>query len=149
VRPFWPFPTELRVLPDGTWKADGLTLVHGLALRYLKAHLVWEPGGAAVVDGAQRMGVRLEGPPLEVQSLEVDTKQGRVRAHLDDGSSELVGDGAIAMSETTGRFEFQARGGQFQALLSRGAHETLLASVEESDRGFVIAAGSASVTIRT
>ena len=38
-------------------------------LRYLKSHLVFEDGGAFVVDGAQRMPVEVEGPPFEVVSL--------------------------------------------------------------------------------
>jgi hypothetical protein len=149
VRPFWTIPADLRVLADGTWKIDGLPLVHGMTLRYLKSHLVWEAGGPAIVDGAQRMSIHLEGPPLEVRSLQIESRHGVVRALLDDGSEELVTDGAITMNERTGRFEFGARRGRFAALLSRSAHETLLAHVEESDRGFVLVAGGTSIVIRT
>ena len=149
MRPFFASPTDLRVLADGTWKVDGLPVVHGMTLRYLKAHLVWSPEGVAVVDRAQRMPVVLEGPPLEVKVLDVDKKRNEVRVRLDDGTEELVGDGAISMNERTGRFEFAARGGQLAALLSRGAHETLLAHVEESGEGFVIVAGIRAISIRT
>src|SRR5215470_90179 len=127
------FPNELRVLPNGSWEVDGVPVVHASTLRYLKAHLVpQDDGSVAIVDGANRLSVGLEGPPLEVTSLSVDPR-GSVKALLDDGSEEMVGDGSIGMDEWTGRFEFGARGGRVRALLSRKAHETLLSHVEEAE----------------
>jgi hypothetical protein len=149
VKPFWTLPTDLRVLPDGSWQVSGLPVVHGSTLRYLKAHLQPEESGAAVVDGAQRMPVQLDGPPFEVRSLVIDSSRGEVRALLDDGSQELVADAAIGMNEETGRFEFAARGGRLRALLSRTAHEVLLAHVEEEGGSFLIAAGRRRISIRT
>jgi hypothetical protein len=122
---------------------------HGATLRYLKAHLVPEGEGAAIVDGAQRMSIHLEGPPLQVVSLVVDARRGEVRAVVDDGLEELVKDDAIGMSKETGRFEFAARAGTVRALLSRSAHETLLAHAGEDAGAFHISAGERRISIRT
>jgi hypothetical protein len=139
----------MRVLPDGTWSADGRPVEHANTLRYLKAHLVVDAKGPAVVDGPQRVPVRLEGPPLQVLALVIDPGRGEVRALLDDGTEERVRDGAISMSPLSGRFVLAARGGTLEALLLRSAHETLLAAAQEFAGSFAIVAGSHRVGIRT
>ena len=146
----WNGPTtDMRVLRDGTWAVDGQPVVHENTLRYLKGHLVADSEGTAIVDGAQRLPVRLEGPPLQVLSLVVDPRLEEVRACLDDGSVETVAEGAISMSPTTGRFVLASKGGRFEALLSRQAHETLLGNAQEFSGSFAIVAGTRRIGIRT
>ena len=57
--PLWEVPEGLAVRADGSWRVGGQHVIHPPTLRYLKAHLVFEPAGAFVVDGTQRMAVAL------------------------------------------------------------------------------------------
>ncbi len=145
----WTIPEGLRVLPDGTWTVGELLVVHAETLRFLKAHLVVDEAGAAIVDGARRMPITLEGPPLAVSSLAVDRDAGALRALLDDGSEQLVVEDSIGMNAETGRFECAARGGSLRAVLSRSAHQTLLALVDEEDGTFFLQVGTRRIPIRT
>jgi hypothetical protein len=145
----WEIPEGLKVMPDGSWRVGDHHVIHPPTLRYLKAHLVLEAGGAFVVDGAQRMPVELEGPPLEVTALVLDAGAGEARVVLDDGSQETVRDGSLRMDEDTGRFECLVRGGRVRAVLSRGAHQTLLQHVDEQDGRFFLSVGPGRWAIRT
>src|SRR5688500_20206577 len=100
----WEIPEGLAVGPDGSWRIGGLHVIHPPTLRYLKAHLVFEEGGAFVVDGAQRMPVALEGPPFVVVSLVIDAPRETARVILDDGSEETVREDSLGMDPRTGRF---------------------------------------------
>jgi hypothetical protein len=145
----WEIPEGLKVMPDGSWRVGEQQVLHPPTLRYLKAHLVLEPAGAFVVDGIRRMPVEVDGPPFEVTALVLDKAVGEVRVVLDDGSQEATSDSAFGMDEDTGRFECLVREGRGRALLSRGAHQTLLQHVEEEDGVFFLRVGARRWPIRT
>jgi hypothetical protein len=145
----WEIPEGLHVLPDGAWTVGGLHVVHPPSLRYLKAHLVFEDVGPFIVDGAQRMPVRIEGPPFEAVRLVVDEAAEKAWVVLDDGSREAVEDGSLGMNTETGRFECAARGGRSRALLSRGAHQALLDRLEDQGGRFVLRVGRRRIGVRT
>jgi hypothetical protein len=142
-------PEGLRVCPDGSWRVGDLPVAHEQGLRYLKARLVHEDKGDFVVDGAQRVPVTIEGPAFEVVSLRVDDDREEAWVFLDDRSAERIGDDALGMSETTGRFECRVRDGCFAALLGRGPHQTLLEHVEEDGGRFFLRAGRRRIPVRT
>ena len=144
----WEIPEGLTVGPDGSWRVGDLPVIHPPTLRYLKSHLVFEDEGAFVVDGAQRMPVALGGPPFEVVSLVVDGANGTARAVLDDGSEETIREDSLGMDPLTGRFHCLVRGGHAQAVLSRPAHQTLLAHVGEEGGLFFLQAGSRRLPVR-
>src|SRR5262249_29007472 len=143
----WPIPEGVRVLKDGAWRVGGFPVVNAPSLRHLKERLVFEDDGVFIADGAQRMPVVLEGPPLEVLSLRLDDSRGEACAFLDDGSEEKL-DGA-EMNAETGRFECRARGGKARAVFSRAAHQVLLDRLAEEDGRFYLLVGSRRVPIRT
>jgi hypothetical protein len=145
----WTIPEGLRVLPDGTWTVGARPVVHAESLRYLKAHLIVDDTGAAIVDGPRRMPITLDGPPLVVSSLAVDRKREEIRALLDDGSEEVVAGGSIGMNDATGRFECAVRGGTIRAALSRSAHQTLLDLVDGDAGAFFLRVGALRLLIRT
>jgi hypothetical protein len=145
----WEIPEGLTVRPDGSWRVGELHVIHPPTLRYLKSHLVFEPDGAFVVDGTQRMPVRVDGPPFEVTSLVIDGARGTVRAVLDDGSHETVGDDSLSMDPRTGRFHCRVRGGRAEAVLSRPAHQTLLGHVGQDAGRFFLQAGERRLPVRT
>jgi hypothetical protein len=149
VPALFPIPEGLRVCPDGSWRVGDLPVAHAEGLRYLKARLVHEEAGDFVVEGPQRMPVAVEGPAFEVLSLRIDPAHGEARVELDDGSAETVDDGALGMSESTGRFECRVRGGVFAAFLGRGPHQTLLDHVEQEDGRFFLRAGRRRIPVRT
>lgn len=144
----WEIPEGLRVLPDGSWTVGELHVIHPPSLRYLKAHLVFEDAGAFVVDGPQRMPVKLEGPPFEVTALVLDRPGEKAWAVLDDGSREDVTDMSLGMNADTGRFECAVRGGRARARLSRGAHQTLLQHIQEDGAGFFLPVGERRIAVR-
>lgn len=144
---YWPIPEGVRVLKDGGWSVGGFPVVHAPSLRHLKSRLVFEEEGAFVVDGAQRMPVVVEGPPLEVLSLVLDRAHGEARVLLDDGSEESLRE-AFMVGET-GRLECPVRGGRARALFSRGAHQVLLEHFTEEDGRFYLRVGAGQVPIRT
>lgn len=144
---YWPVPEGVRVLKDGEWRVGGFPIVHPPSLRHLKSRLVFEDEGAFVVDGAQRMPVVVEGPPLEVQGVVVDTDEGKVRVLLDDGSEEPLQE-AYIVSET-GRLECPVRGGKTRAVFSRGAHQVLLDRLTEEGGRFYLHVGAGHIPIRT
>jgi hypothetical protein len=145
----WDIPEGLKVLPDGSWRVGDVPVLHPRTLRHFKSHLVLEGGRAFVVDGAQRMAVQLEGPPLMVTTLVLDQARGEARAVLDDGSEEPVRDSSLTMNRDTGRFECAVREGRGRALLSRGAHQTLLEHVVEEDGVFFLRVGDRRFSVRT
>ena len=136
------------MLADGSWFVGDQPAAHDLALRYLKARLVFQGEGAFVVDGARRLPVRVEGPPFEVLRIALDPVRGEARALLDDGSEETLRDGSLWMDEASGRFECAARSGVTRAFFSRAAHQTLLANAEEEDGQFYLRVGPRRVSIR-
>ena len=144
----WEIPEGLTVRPDGSWRVGELHVIHPPTLRYLKSHLVFEASGAFVVDGPQRMGVELDGPPFEVVSLVIDGARGTARAVLDDGSEEAVREDSLGMDPQTGRFHCVVRDGHAQAVLSRAAHQTLLAHVGQEDGRFFLQAGARRLPVR-
>lgn len=144
----WRIPEGLEVRPDGSWRVGELPVIHPPTLRYLKSHLVFEPGGAFVVDGDQRLAVALDGPPFEVASLVIDGARGTAQAVLDDGSEETIREDSLGMDPRTGRFHCLVRGGEAQAVLSRSAHQTLLAHAGEEDGLFFLQAGSRRLPVR-
>lgn len=137
------------MLPDGAWHVGEFAIVHEPSLRFLKARLVFEEHGAFLVDGAQRLPVAVEGPAFAVTALEIDRDRGEARVLLDDGSSERVTDDSLAADEATGRVECLVRGGCARALLSRAAHQTFLAHVEQDEDGrFYLRAGLRRFPVR-
>jgi len=145
----WHIPEGLEVRPDGTWRVGDLQVIHPPTLRYLKSHLVMDEEGAAfVVDGTQRVPVALNGPPFEVASLVIDAAAGTARAVLDDGSEEMVREDSLGMDPKTGRFLCVVRDGRAQAVLSRSAHQTLLAHIGQEGGAFYLHAGSRRLPVR-
>lgn len=137
------------MLPDGSWRVGEHAVAHAAGLRYLKAHLVFEEGGAFVAVGPRRVPVILEGPAFEASALRVDAQTGEARVTLDDGSEEPVGDDALGMDADSGRFECVVRGGRARALLSRAAHQALLQHAKEDGGRFYLRAGRRRIPIRT
>lgn len=144
----WEIPEGLTVAPDGSWRVGALHVIHPPTLRYLKAHLVFEEGGAFVVDGAQRMPVLVEGPAYEVVRLVIDAARGTARAVLDDGSEEDVREDSLGMDPRTGRFHCVVREGRAHAVLSRPAHQTLLAHAGQEGGRFFLQAGGRRLPVR-
>ena len=145
----WEPPEGLRVHSDGTWRVGDVHVIHPPSLRYFKSHLVFEEGGAFIVDGQQRMKVDVEGPAFEVTSLVLDAEKGEARVVLDDGTVEKVADEALGMSRDTGRFEARVRGGRATALFARGPHQTLLEHTEEVKGRFFLRVGERRIAVRT
>ena len=145
----WEIPQGLRVLENGQWRVGDHDVVHPPTLRHLKAHLVIEDAGAFIEDGPRRMPIELGGPPFVVLALVIDAAEGRARVVLDDGSEEPVRDTALGMDDVTGRFECRVRSGRTSAILSRGAHQTLLEHTEEEGGRFFLRVGERRVPIRT
>jgi hypothetical protein len=146
---WWTAPEGVRVLPDGGWRVGGFAISHEPSLRYLKARLVFEEAGAFLVEGDERVPVIVEGPAFEVTAFRLDEAAGEVQVALDDGSEERLADEALSLSAETGRFECLVRQGLARAALSRGAHQLLLARVEEDEGLFVVRVGSRRIPIRT
>jgi hypothetical protein len=146
---WWTAPEGVRVLPNGGWRVGGFAIAHEPSLRYLKARLVFEEEGAFLVEGPERVPVVIEGPAFEVTALRLDEETGEARVELDDGSVEAVADDALSLSAETGRFECLVRRGLARAVLSRGAHQLLLAHVEEAEKLFVLRVGPRRIPIRT
>jgi hypothetical protein len=144
----WEIPEGLTVRRDGSWRVGELHVLHPPTLRYLKSHLVFEGERAFVVDGAQRMPVALEGPPFEVVSLVIDSARGAARAVLDDGTEEAIREDSLGMDPQTGRFQCAVRGGNAHAVLSRSAHQTLLAHVGQEGGRFFLQAGDRRLPLR-
>jgi len=145
----WQAPEGLRVYPDGSWRVGDVHVIHPPSLRYFKSHLVFEEGGAFIVDGDQRMKVDVKGPAFQVTSLVLDADQGEARVVLDDGTVESVADDALGMNRETGRFESRVREGRATALLARGPHQTLLEHVEEDKGRFFLHVGERRIAVRT
>jgi hypothetical protein len=146
---WWTAPEGVRVLPDGGWRVGGFAIAHEPSLRYLKARLVFEEDGAFLVEGAEKVPVLVEGPAFEVTALRLDEGAGEVQVALDDGSEEPLANEALSLSADTGRFECLVRRGLARAVLSRGAHQLLLAHVEEDQGLFVLRVGARRIPIRT
>lgn len=146
---WWTAPEGIRVLPDGGWRVGGFAIAHEPSLRYLKARLVFEEEGAFLVEGNERVPVVVEGPAFEVTAFRLDEEAGEVQVALDDGSEEPLADDALSLSAETGRFECLVRRGLARAVLSRGAHQLLLARVEEAEGLFVLPVGARRIPIRT
>lgn len=146
---FVTLPEGLRVREDGRWLVGDVAVAHDRSLFFFKSHLVFEEGGAFVVDGARRLPVAVEGPAFEVVRLAVDSLSGEARATLDDGTEEVVADDALGMDAASGQFECAVRGGRARAVLSRGAHQALLKHVEEENGRFYLRAGLKRFRIRT
>jgi hypothetical protein len=142
-------PEGLSVKADGTWHVGEYPVAHERSLRYFKAHLVFEAEGAFVVDGGERQPVAIEGPAFEVIRLAVDHRQAEIRVALDDGSEELLTDGALGMDPATGRLECRVRGGLARAAFSRGTHQALLELAEEDGGRFFVRVASRRLAIAT
>jgi hypothetical protein len=145
----WEIPEGLKVMPDGSWRIGELHVIHPPTLRYLKSHLVFEDEGAFVADGPRRMSVEVDGPAFQAVSLVVDAARDTASVVLDDGSEEEVQEDALGMDPHTGRFQCAVRGGRAQAVLSRGAHQTLLGHVHEESGRFFLQAGDRRFPVRT
>ena len=142
-------PEGVRVLPDGAWRVGEFAIVHEPSLRFLKARLVFEEQGAFLVDGGQRLPVVVDGPAFGVTALEIDRERGEALVVLDDGSREPVRGDSLCADEKTGHVECLVRGGRARALLSRGAHQTFLAHVEQDEDGrFYLRAGLRRFAVR-
>jgi hypothetical protein len=146
----WTHPEGVRVLPNGRWHVGEFAIVHEPSLRFLKARLVFEDGGAFLVEGQQRLPVVVEGPPFEVTQLVIAPERGTVVAVLDDGSEETLHAESLSADEKTGRVECLVRGGHARARLSRSAHQTFLEHVEQDEDGsFYLRAGPRRLPVRT
>ena len=55
----------------------GFAITHEPSLRYLKARLVFEDGGAFLVEGDERVPVIVEGPAFEVTAFRLDEAAAR------------------------------------------------------------------------
>ena len=148
ARGVWPLPEGLRVDEDGTWKVGEQQVLHPPTLRYIKQHLVFEPDGVFVEDAGRRVAVEVLGPAFVAVSLVLDPARGEAHAVLDDGSDEPVTDESLGMNEVTGRFECVVRSGKARAVLSRGAHQTLIENVEDRGGRFVLQVGDRALSIR-
>ena len=144
----WSHPEGLRVLADGSWLVGELPARHEPTLRRLKQHLVFEEGGAFVVDGPRRVPVQVEGPAYEVLELLLDEAAGTAGVRLDDGSQETIEDDSLGMDDGSGRFECRVRAGRARAAFSRGAHQALLEHAEEDDGRFYLRVGACRLSIR-
>ena len=147
--PFVTLPEGLRVRTDGTWLVGDQRVAHDRSLFYFKSHLVFEEGGAFVVDEARRLAVSVDGPAFAVIRLAVDPLRGEARVTLDDGTEEAVTDEVLGMDAETGQFECSVRNGRARAILSRGAHQALLEHAEEEAGRFYLRAGLRRFRIRT
>ncbi len=78
----------------------------------------------------------------------IDGARGTARAVLDDGSEETVREDSLGMDPQTGRFHCVVRDGRAKAVLSRPAHQTLLAHVEQDGEGFFLQAGERRFPVR-
>jgi hypothetical protein len=146
---WWAAPEGVRVDPDGGWSVGEFAIVHAPSLRFLKARLVFEEGGAFLVEGERRLPVVVEGPAFVVTELRLDEHSGEARALLDDGSEETLGPDSLSTDPRTNRVECLVRGGRGRAILSRGAHQTLLDHVEEQRGGFHLRVGGRRFPIRS
>jgi hypothetical protein len=146
---WWPSPEGVRVGPDGTWTVGEFAIVHAPSLRFLKSRLIFEEGGAFLVEGTQRLPVAVEGPAFEVCELRLDTERGEARVVLDDGTEEPVGPDSLSTDPRTSRVECLVRGGRARAVLSRAAHQILLSHVEERERRFYLRVGLRLLPIRS
>jgi hypothetical protein len=144
----WPIPQGVRVAPDGTWTVGEFRIVHGPSLRFLKERLVFEEGGAFLVQGDKRMPVTIEGPAFEVTELRLLPEAGEAVAVLDDGSAETLGPDSLTTDPATGRAECAVRGGRARAAFSRGAHQALLEHVEEAGGRYFLRVGRRRLPIR-
>ncbi|HET7295470.1 MAG TPA: hypothetical protein VFM88_23850 [Vicinamibacteria bacterium] len=142
-------PEGLRVRSDGTWVIGNAPVAHDRSLFYFKSHLVFEGGGAFVVDGGRRLPIAVEGPAFEVIRLSVEPLRGEARVTLDDGTEEAIADETLGMDAASGQFECAVRGGRARAVLSRAAHQSLLAHAEEEGGRFYLRAGPRRFRIRT
>jgi hypothetical protein len=144
----WEIPDGLTVAPDGSWRIGALPVLHLPTLRYLKAHLVFEDGSAFVAEGGRRMPVAIDGPPFEATGLVIDHARGTATVVLDDGTEETVREDSLGMDPRTGRFHCLVRDGRAQAVLSRSAHQTLLAHVGQEGGRFFLQAGDRRLPVR-
>jgi hypothetical protein len=135
-------PEGLRVLPDGSWRVGDQPISHPRRLRYLKQRLLFEEGGAFLVDGTQREIVVLDGPPFQVDALVFDVEGGDVRVRLDDGTEESLRDAVVRMSPETGQFECTVKEGRARAVLSSVAHDALLDAMEQEGGEFFVPLGA-------
>ena len=132
---------------NGAWSVGGLPIRHLPSLRLLKSRLRFGDEGAFLMDGPVRLPVQVEGPPFEVERLRLDAALGEVKAVLDDGSEEAIGD--MGMDADSGRFVCAVRSGRARALLSRAAHQALLEHLEQENGRFVLVVGEHRVPLRT
>jgi hypothetical protein len=146
---WWAAPEGVRVDPDGGWSVGEFAIVHAPSLRFLKARLVFEEGGAFLVEGERRLPVVVEGPAFVVTELRLDEHSGEARVLLDDGSEETLGPDSLSTDPRTNRVECLVRGGRGRAILSRGAHQTLLDHVEEQRGRFHLRVGGRRFPIRS
>jgi hypothetical protein len=115
-----------------------LPFSHPRRLRFLKERLTFEEDGtAAIVEGAQRVRVLVDGPPFQVDQIAFDTEAGEVRVRLDDGSEETLAEPVIRMNPDTGRLECAVKGGRTRAVFSDVAHEALLDHLEQDGEFYV------------
>jgi len=146
---FVTIPRGLRVDPDGRWRIGEEFVCHDRSLVFFKSHLVFEEDGAFIEDAGRRLPVEVSGPAFEVVRLDLDAVRGQAIVILDDGSAEALGDASLGINPDTGRFECAVRGGRASAMLSRGAHQTLLEHAEEENGRFYLRSGLARFAIRT
>lgn len=134
-------PEGLRVLPDGSWRVGDQPVTHARSLRYFKQRLTFEPEGVFVVDGARRVPITVEGPPLQVEAMTFDADKGETRVKLDDGTDEALADPVVVMNPDTGRFECAVKEGRARAVLCPPAQDSLLDRLEEAGGDFFVAVG--------
>jgi len=146
---WWTAPENVHILPDGGWTVGGYDIVHLPSLRYLKARLVFEEEGAWLVDGPRRLPVAVDGPAFEVTGLRLDAAKGEAWATLDDGTEEQIAPDTLTLNERTSRVECLVRDGRARAILSRGAHQTLLGNIEREGDRFFVRVGERRISVRT
>jgi hypothetical protein len=78
----------------------------------------------------------------------IDGRDGSARAVLDDGTEEIVRENSLGMDPVTGRFHCLVRGGRAEAVLSRPAHQTLLAHAGQEGGQFFLQAGPRRLPVR-
>jgi len=142
-------PAGIRILPDGSWHVDEQPVAHAATLKHFKQRLQFDDAGAFMIDAGRRVDVEVNGPAFEVLRLEPTPDGQGMRAVLDDGSEERLGEHSLSMSHDTARFECVTRQGRARALLSRTAHNVLLDHAETADGRFFLRAGDQLIPIRT
>lgn len=129
----WQLP-RLSIDRDGDWYDDRVQITHPGLLANLRANLKRDAGGY-FIQTRVRIPVEVEDTPWVI--TRVESRDGALRAQVNDGSEEIVDPATIRFGP--GAVPYAAvKGGAFEARLDRAAAFQLLALVdydEATERG--------------